>query len=72
MRSREDVALCRECVGWLESQLGVTSTPTLPVVNMDEAIEFYERGGTAFNRVWWWRDNGGNSGGGGGGIPRDD
>jgi hypothetical protein len=34
-------------------------------------IEYYERGGTAFNRVWWWRIDGG-SGGSSGGIPRDD
>lgn len=53
LRSRDDVALCRECVGWLESQLGVTSTPTLPVVNMDEAIAFYELAGFQINR---WMD----------------
>lgn len=35
--SRDDVALCRDCVEWLASQIGVTSTPTLPVVDMAEA-----------------------------------
>lgn len=41
--------------------------------NHQITIEFYERGGAAFNRVWWWRDGGGSSGSsGGGGIPRDD
>ena len=45
LRSRDDVALCRDCVGWLAGQLGVTSTPTLPVVDMREAIAFYERAG---------------------------
>src|SRR4051794_4123268 len=53
LRSRDDVALCRECVGWLEARLGVTSTPTLPVVDMDEAIAFYERAGFTVNR---WMD----------------
>jgi len=39
-------------------------------------VEFYERGGTAFNRVWWYRDGAGSgqvvnaAGGGGGGSPR--
>ena len=51
--SRDDVALCRECVGWLEGRLGVTSTPTLPVVDMDAAIAFYERAGFGVNR---WMD----------------
>ncbi len=50
LRSRDDVALCRECVGWLESQLGVTSTPTLPVGNMDDAIAFYEQVGFDIRR----------------------
>ncbi|MBX3012745.1 MAG: SH3 domain-containing protein [Caldilineaceae bacterium] len=27
-------------------------------------IEFYERGGLAFNRVWWYRTSGGGGGGG--------
>ncbi len=53
LRSRDDVELCRECVGWLESKLGVTTTPTLPVVNMDEAIAFYESAGFTINR---WMD----------------
>jgi uncharacterized glyoxalase superfamily protein PhnB len=59
LRSRDDVSLCRECVGWLEGQLGVTTTPTLPVVNMDEAIVFYERAGFTIHR---WMD--GNEPGG--------
>jgi uncharacterized glyoxalase superfamily protein PhnB len=50
LRSREDVALCRVCVGWLESELGVTSTPTLPVRNMDDAIAFYETVGFDIRR----------------------
>ena len=43
--SREDVSLCRECVEWLAGQLGIVSTPTLPVVNLADAVEFYERAG---------------------------
>ena len=45
LASRDDIELCRECVEWLAGQLGVTSTPTLPVVNMAAAVEFYERAG---------------------------
>ncbi|MFN8490004.1 MAG: PA14 domain-containing protein [Caldilineaceae bacterium] len=36
-------------------------------------IEYYERGGTAFNRVWWWRvDSNSGDGGGGGEHPGRD
>jgi catechol 2,3-dioxygenase-like lactoylglutathione lyase family enzyme len=45
LRSRDDVQLCRDCVGWLAGRLGVTSTPTLPVTSLPEAIAFYERAG---------------------------
>jgi len=40
-------------------------------------IEYYERGGTAFNRVWWYRESGGggdqsvNAAGGGGSSHRN-
>ena len=37
--------LCRECVEWLGERLGVTSTPTLPVLHLAEAVSFYERAG---------------------------
>lgn len=43
--SRDDVELCRDCVEWLVGRLGVTSTPTLPVLNMAKAVAFYERAG---------------------------
>ncbi len=49
--SRDDVALCRDCVEWLAARLGVMSTPTLPVVDMAEAVTFYERAGFGV-RVW--------------------
>ncbi len=45
LRSRDDVQLCRNCVEWLAGQLGVISTPTLPVTTLPEAIAFYERAG---------------------------
>ncbi len=45
LRSRDDVHLCRSCVEWLAGQLGVTSTPTLPVTGLPEAVAFYERAG---------------------------
>lgn len=47
LRSRDDVALCRDCIGWLLARSGVTSTPTLPVIDMAEAVAFYERAGFA-------------------------
>jgi hypothetical protein len=43
--------------------------------NHTVTIEYYERGGAAFNRVWWWRDGdggGGNSSGGSGIRPERD
>src|SRR6267378_5919505 len=45
LTSRDDIALCRECVELLAGRLGVVSTPTLPVVNLADAVEFYERAG---------------------------
>jgi len=45
LRSRDDVALCRDCLEWLLGTIGVTSTPTLPVADLAEAVAFYERAG---------------------------
>lgn len=45
LRSREDVRVCRGCIDWLGGQLGVQSTPTLPVTDLAEAKAFYERAG---------------------------
>src|SRR5258708_2580651 len=42
---RDDVRLCRDCVEWLAGKLGVVSTPTLPVLDMQEEIDFYKRAG---------------------------
>ena len=42
----DDVRICRVCVGWLRSRLGVVdSTPILPVLDMDDAVAFYEWAG---------------------------
>ena len=45
LRSRDDVALCRGCLEWLLGRIGVSSTPTLPVVDVDAAAVFYESAG---------------------------
>ena len=45
LASRDDVRLCRDCVDWLSGKLGIVSTPTLPVRDLNEAIDFYERAG---------------------------
>jgi len=45
LAGRNDVQLCRDCVEGLAAQLGVLSTPTLPVTDIVEAQAFYERAG---------------------------
>lgn len=45
LRSRDDVELCRDCLEWLLAQIGVTSTPTLPVADLPEAVAFYASAG---------------------------
>jgi uncharacterized glyoxalase superfamily protein PhnB len=59
LRSRDDVELCRDCLEWLLGQVGVSSTPTLPVVDMTEAVAFYERAGFG---VRLYRDDNGEPG----------
>ena len=59
--SRDDVALCRDCLEWLLGQIGVTSTPTLPVVNTAAAVAFYQRAGFG---VRIYTDEGGDGGDG--------
>ena len=42
----DDVKVCRNCIGWLRERAGaIDVTPTLPVVNMAEAIGFCEAAG---------------------------
>ena len=47
----DEIKVCRVCVGWLNGRVGmVDSTPTLPVVDMDEAVRFCEAAGLEVNR----------------------
>jgi uncharacterized glyoxalase superfamily protein PhnB len=43
--SRDDVHLCRDCLEAMLGQVGIDSTPTLPVGELGEAVAFYERAG---------------------------
>jgi uncharacterized glyoxalase superfamily protein PhnB len=45
LSARDDVELCGDCLEWLIGRIGVTSTPTLPVVDMTVSVSFYERAG---------------------------
>src|SRR5260370_22280466 len=45
LAEREDVRLCRDCVGWLAGKVGVVCTPTLSVLDLRDVIDFYERAG---------------------------
>ena len=41
-----EVQICRVCLGWLLPRAGgVTVTPTLPVVDMESTVRFYETAG---------------------------
>jgi uncharacterized glyoxalase superfamily protein PhnB len=43
--SRGDLHFCRDCLEWMLGQVGIDSTPTLPVVDLGEAVVFYETAG---------------------------
>jgi catechol 2,3-dioxygenase-like lactoylglutathione lyase family enzyme len=46
LQCHDDVRVCRGCIAWLRSNaVGLTSTPTLPVADMDEAVAFYRAAG---------------------------
>ena len=46
LRCRDDVRVCRWCISWLGDQVGVLDvTPTLPVIEMDRSVAFYEAAG---------------------------
>ena len=37
----DEIKVCRACVGWLNQRVGgIDVTPTLPVVDMDDAVRF--------------------------------
>ena len=43
--SHDDLHFCRDCLEWMLGQVGIDSTPTLPVLDLAEAVAFYERAG---------------------------
>src|ERR1700760_3008167 len=46
LRCHPEVKVCRDCVGWLSEQSGrLDVTPTLPVLDMDLAVAYYEAAG---------------------------
>jgi uncharacterized glyoxalase superfamily protein PhnB len=45
LRGRDGFGLCRDCLGWLADQVAVSTTPILPVTDIDAAVDFYERAG---------------------------
>jgi len=47
----DEIKVCRICIGWLRGRAGgIDVTPTLPVVNMDEAVRFCETAGFDIER----------------------
>lgn len=51
LQCRDDVAICRECIGWLRSRAGIVdSTPILPVSDLDRSQPFYEACGFEVRR----------------------
>jgi len=51
LRCDDTVKVCRDCIGWLHERAGgVDVTPTLPVANMDDAVQFCEAAGFTVQR----------------------
>lgn len=47
----DEIKVCRVCVGWLRTRVGaIDVTPTLPVVDMREAVRFCEAAGLVVQR----------------------
>ena len=47
----EEIKVCRVCIGWLRERAGgIDVTPTLPVVDMAEAVGFCEAAGLDVER----------------------
>ena len=47
----DGITVCRTCVGWLNARVGVIDvTPTLPVVDMADAVRFCEAAGLDVQR----------------------
>jgi uncharacterized glyoxalase superfamily protein PhnB len=46
LHCHDEIKICRVCVGWLNQRVGgIDVTPTLPVTNMDDAVQFCEVAG---------------------------
>lgn len=59
MQSRDDIRLCRACIGWMRAEAGVLDvTPILPVNDVRASVAFYEAAGF---EVRQWADEGGYS-----------
>ena len=51
LQCHDDIRVCRACIGWLGQQAGMLDvTPTLPVVDMNAAVGFYEAAGFVVHR----------------------
>ncbi len=51
LKCHQEIRICRGCISWLAQSSGMLDvTPTLPVVNMDDAIRFYEAAGLNVHR----------------------
>ena len=51
LQCHDEIKVCRVCVSWLSGRVGcIDSTPTLPVVDMDEAVRFCEAAGFKIQR----------------------
>lgn len=46
LQCHDNIRVCRACIGWLAQQAGMLDvTPTLPVVDINAAVGFYETAG---------------------------
>jgi hypothetical protein len=51
MKCHPRIKVCRDCIGYLNEQAGgIDVTPTLPVNNMDDAVQFCEAAGLHVRR----------------------
>ena len=47
----DEIRVCRVCIGWLMRRAGgIDVTPTLPVIDMDQAVRFCEAAGLDVER----------------------
>ena len=56
MQCHAEIGVCADCIGWLRTKAGIVdTTPTLPVRDMGEAVEFWQAAGI---HVHLWGDGG--------------